>query len=199
MSKLNILESIKSCVFNIIEDEYKIYLQSHKLLTLDRSLLISIIEDYYTNNSKSIKSKIREQLKTLCGEEYNSAMIENILLDLFQERELNIIKITNEIITIQEKNKQQFTIPLINNSLNLNISLVDGYIIINSTNPKNIEGYCELYETINNYKFLYSINNDLLQDYPDDEKINIIKKNIEASETNITIVCYYLKPEEINP
>ena len=199
MSKLNILESIKSCVFNIIEDEYKIYLQSHKLLTLDRSLLISIIEDYYTNNSKSIKSKIREHLKTLCGEEYNSAMIENILLDLFQERELNIIKITNEIITIQEKNKQQFTIPLINNSLNLNISLVDGYIIINSTNPKNIEGHYELYENINKYKFLYSINNDLLQDYPDDEKINIIKKNIEASETNITIVCYYLKPEEISP
>ena len=194
MSKLNILESIKSCAFNIIEDEYKNYLQSYKLLTLERSKLISIIEDYYTNNSKSIKSKIREHLKTMYSEEYNSAMIENILLDLFQERELNIIKITNEIILIQEKNMQQFTIPLINNSLNLNISLVDGYIIINSTNPKNIEGHCELYETISKYKFLYSINNDMLQDYPDDEKINIIKKNIEASETNITIACYYLKP-----
>ena len=194
MSKLNILESIKSCAFNIIEDEYKNYLQSHKLLTLERSKLISIIEDHYTNNSKSIKSKIREHLKTMYSEEYNSAMIENILLDLFQERELNIIKITNEIILIQEKNMQQFTIPLINNSLNLNISLVDGYIIINSTNPKNIEGHCELYETISKYKFLYSINNDMLQDYPDDEKINIIKKNIEVSETNITIACYYLKP-----
>lgn len=198
MSKLNILESIKSCVFNIIEDEYKIYLQSHKLLTLDRSLLISIIEDYYTNNSKSIKSKIREHLKTLCGEEYNSAMIENILLDLFQERELNIIKITNEIITIQEKNKQQFTIPLINNSLNLNISLVDGYIIINCTNPKNIKGYDEVYESINKYKFLYSINNDILQCYPYNEKINIIKKNIELCKEHITIVCYYLiqQPEQ---
>ena len=103
MSKLNILESIKSCAFNIIEDEYKNYLQSYKLLTLERSKLISIIEDYYTNNSKSIKSKIREHLKTMYSEEYNSAMIENILLDLFQERELNIIKITNEIILIQEK------------------------------------------------------------------------------------------------
>ena len=123
MSKLNILESIKSCAFNIIEDEYKNYLQSHKLLTLERSKLISIIEDHYTNNSKSIKSKIREHLKTMYSEEYNSAMIENILLDLFQERELNIIKITNEIILIQEKNMLQFTIPLINNSLNLNISL----------------------------------------------------------------------------
>ena len=199
MSKLNILESIKSCAFNIIEDEYKNYLQSHKLLTLERSKLISIIEDHYTNNSKSIKSKIREHLKTMYSEEYNSAMIENILLDLFQERELNIIKITNEIILIQEKNMQQFTIPLINNSLNLNISLVDGYIIINSTNPKNIEGHCELYETISKYKFLYSINNDLLQDYPDDEKINIIKKNIEVSKSNITIACYYLKPDELKP
>jgi uncharacterized protein YdiU (UPF0061 family) len=196
MSKLNILESIKSCVFNIIEDEYKNYLQSHKLLTLQRSTLVSIMEEYYSNNSKSIKAKIREHMKTLCGEEYNSAMIENILLDLFQERELNIIKITTEIISIQEKNMQQFTIPLVNNSLNLNISLVDGYIIINSTNPKNIEGYCELYETINNYKFLYSINNDLIQDYSDDEKINIIKKNIEASETNVTIACYYLKQQQ---
>jgi hypothetical protein len=193
MSKLNILETIKSYVFTIIEDEYKNYLQSHKLLTLERSILVSIMEEYYSNNSKSIKSKIREHMKTLYGEEYNSAMIENILLDLFQERELNIIKVTTEIITIQEKNMQLFTIPLINNSLNLNISLVDGYIIINSTNPKNIEGYCELYESINNYKFLYSINNDLIQDYSDDEKINIIKKNIEASETNVTIACYYLK------
>jgi hypothetical protein len=195
MSKLNILESIKSCVFNIIEDEYKNYLQSHKLLTLERSTLINIIEDYYTNNSKNIKSKIRTHLKEIYKEEYNSAMIENILLDIFQERDLNIIKITNEIITIQEKNMQQFTIPIVNNSLNLNISLVDGYIIINSTNPKNIEGHCELYETINKYKFLYSINNDLIQCYPDDEKINIIKKNIETSETNVTIVCYYLKQQ----
>ena len=192
MSKLNILESIKSYVFNIIEDEYKNYLQSHKLLTLQRSKLVSIMEEYYSNNSKSIKSKIREHMKTLCGAEYNSAMIENILLDLFQERELNIIKITTEIITIQEKNMQKFTIPLVNNSLNLNISLVDGYIIINCTNPKNIQGYDEVYESINKYKFLYSINNDILQCYPDNEKINIIKKNIELCKDHITIVCYYL-------
>jgi hypothetical protein len=123
-------------------------------------------------------------------------MIENILLDIFQDSELNIIKITNEIILIQENNMQQFTIPIVNNSLNLNISLVDGYIIINCTNPKNIEGYNEVYEKINNYKFLYSINNDLLHKYSDNEKVNIIKNNIEASKENITIVCYYLKQQQ---
>jgi hypothetical protein len=196
MSKLTILESIKSCIFNIIEDEYKNYLQSHKLLTLERDTLLSVIEDYYATNSKSIKSKIRTHLKTLYSEEYNSASVENMLLELFQDHELTIIKITNEITEIQKKNMQQFTLPLVNNSLNLNISLVDGYIIINCSNPKNIEGYNELYESINKYKFLYSINNDLIQNYSDDEKINVIKKNIELCKDNITITCYYLKQLE---
>lgn len=198
MSKLAILESIKSCVFNIIEDEYKNYLQSNKLLALERSQIVSIIEDYYATNSKTIKSRIRTHLKTTYNDEYNSGLVENILLDLFQDHELSIIKITNEILVIQEKNMQQFTIPLVNNSLNLNISLVDGYIIINCTNPKKIEGYDELYELINKYKFLYSINNDLLQSYSDSEKINVIKKNIELCKDNISIVCYYLieQPEQ---
>ena len=193
MSKGTIIEAIKACAFNIIEDEYKKYLQSHKLLILDRNQLINVANDYYTNNSKTMKSQIRENLKTQYKEEYNSGMIENILLDLFQERDLNIIKITNEIIAIQEKNLKQITIPIVNNSLNLNISLVDGYIVINSTNPKNIEDCYEAYELIAKYKFLHSINNDLLQDYPDNEKINVIKKNIDACKTNITIICYYLK------
>jgi len=195
MSQGTIIESIKSYVYNIVEEEYKKYLQSNKLLTLDRKLLIKVADDFYSNNSKTIKSNIRENLKAQYKEEYNSVMIENILLDLFQERELNIIKITNEIISIQEKNLKQFTIPIVNNSLNLNISLVDGYIVINSTNPKNIEGYYDVYEALNNYKFLYSINNELLQNYPDNEKINVIKKNIEACKDNITIECYYFNQE----
>jgi len=195
MSQGTIIESIKSYVYNIVEEEYKKYLQSNKLLTLDRKLLIKVADDFYSNNSKTIKSNIRENLKAQYKEEYNSVMIENILLDLFQERELNIIKITNEIISIQEKNLKQFTIPIVNNSLNLNISLVDGYILINSTNPKNIEGYYDVYEALNNYKFLYSINNELLQNYPDNEKINVIKKNIEACKDNITIECYYFNQE----
>ena len=103
MSQGTIIESIKSYVYNIVEEEYKKYLQSNKLLTLDRKLLIKVADDFYSNNSKTIKSNIRENLKAQYKEEYNSVMIENILLDLFQERELNIIKITNEIISIQEK------------------------------------------------------------------------------------------------
>ena len=50
MSKVGILENIKLYVFNIIEDEYKKYLQSNKLLLLERSQLMHIIDDYYRIN-----------------------------------------------------------------------------------------------------------------------------------------------------
>ena len=196
MSKTNIIEDIKNSAFTIIEEEYKNYLKSNKLLLIAEDKLSSIIGDYYNNNSKTIKSRIREELKEKYKEDYKSSLVENILLDIFQEKDVNIIKIVKELTLIQFKNLKQFTLPLINNSLNLNISLVDDYIIINSTNPKNITEHIELYEDISKYKFIYSINNILLHDLQNNEKINTIKKNIENNTDNkIVIECYYLISE----
>jgi len=196
MSKTNVIEDIKNSAFTIIEEEYKNYLKSNKLLLIAEDKLSSIIGDYYNNNSKTIKSRIREELKEKYKEDYKSSLVENILLDIFQEKDVNIIKIVKELTLIQFKNLKQFTLPLINNSLNLNISLVDDYIIINSTNPKNITEHIELYEDISKYKFIYSINNILLHELQNNEKINTIKKNIENNTDNkIVIECYYLKSE----
>ena len=83
-------------------------------------------------------------------------------------------------------------IPIINNSLNLNISIIDNYIVINSTNKHNIEKYEEIYNILDKYKFIYSINNKILTDYSNSEKINIIKNEILNKE-NIDIGLYYLK------
>lgn len=193
MSKINIIDTIKNCIFTIIEEEYKNYLKSNNILLIEDSKLLQIVTEFYTLNVKNIKSKIRETLRESASEDYKSGLVENILLDIFQEKAINIIKIVNELTVIQNKNLIQFTLPLINNSLNLNISLVDNYIIINSVNPKNITHYNELYEAISKYKFLYSINNTLLHDYCNEEKINIIKKITSTSIDEVTIQCYYLK------
>jgi hypothetical protein len=193
MSKINIIDTIKQCIFTIIEEEYKNYLKSNNILLIEDSKLLQIVTDFYTSNIKNIKLKIRETLKENHSEDYNSGLVENILLDIFQEKTINIIKIVSELTIIQNKNLTQFTLPLINNSLNLNISLVENYIIINSVNPKNIAQHNELYESIRKYKFLYSINNILLHDYFNEEKINIIKKIVSTSVNEVTIQCYYLK------
>jgi hypothetical protein len=189
-----ILETIKTSIYTIIEDEYKNYLETHKLLLIEKKELEKVVSDYYSTNSKAIKSKIRELLKEKFAHDYNSSLVENILLDIFQEKDINIIKIVNELEALQNKNLKEFVLPLINKSLNLNISLIDNYVIINSTNPKAITEHTRLYENISNYKFIYSINNDLLHNYENNEKINIIKKHLEENTTNtVTIQCYYLK------
>lgn len=194
-----VLETIKNSIYNIIEEEYKNYLETHKLLLIEKKELEKVVSDYYSTNSKTIKIKIRELLKEKFVNDYNSTLVENILLDLFQEKDINIIKIVNELDALQNKNLKEFVLPLINKSLNLNISLIDNYIIINSTNPKAITEHSDLYENIANYKFIYSINNDLLHNYENDTKINVIKKHLEENSTNsIAIQCYYLKEEAIS-
>ena len=194
-----VLETIKNSIYNIIEEEYKNYLETHKLLLIEKKELEKVVSDYYSTNSKTIKIKIRELLKEKFVNDYNSTLVENILLDLFQEKDINIIKIVNELDALQNKNLKEFVLPLINKSLNLNISLIDNYIIINSTNPKAITEHSELYENIANYKFIYSINNDLLHNYENDTKISVIKKHLEENSTNsINIQCYYLKEEAIS-
>ena len=194
MSKTNIIDTIKLCIFNIIEEEYKNYLKANHILLIEDSKLLQIVTEFYDANVKNIKSKIRETLKESASEDYNSGLVENILLDIFQEKTINIMKIVNELTLIQNKNLAQFNLPIINNSLNLNISLLDNYIIINSVNPKNIKHFDELYKCINKYKFLYSINDILLHNYYNEEKINIIKKTISSNINEVAIRCYYLKP-----
>jgi hypothetical protein len=187
-----IMETIKNSIYNIIEEEYKKYLETHKLLLIDKKELEKVVSDYYSINSKTIKSKIREHLKEKFAQDYNSTLVENILLDIFQEKDINIIKIVNELEVLQNKNLKEFTLPIINKSLNLNISLIENYVIINSTNPKAITEHTALYENIGKYKFIYSVNNDLLHKYENDEKINVIKKHLEKSINSINIECYYL-------
>ena len=162
-------------------------------MLIEDSELLLIVTEFYNSNAKNIKSKIRETLKESYSEDYNSGLVENILLDIFQEKTINIMKIVNELTLIQKKNLALFNLPLINNSLNLNISLVDNYVIINSVNPKNIEEHSELYEQISKYKFLYSINNILLHNYCNEEKINVIKKTLGTNINEVAIQCYYLK------
>lgn len=194
MSNTNTIDTIKHIIFTIIEEEYKNYLKSNNILLIEDSKLLQIVTEFYNSNVKNIKSKIREKLKANNSETYNSGLVENILLDIFQEKTINIMKIVNELTIIQNKNLIQFTLPLINNSLNLNISLVDNYVVINSVNPKNIAQHNELYESISKYKFLYSINNILLHNYYNEEKINIIKQIVSTTNINEVIIqCYYLK------
>ena len=187
-----IIQEIKEIIYNFIQKEYEKYLNEKNILLINSEDLYDIIKNVYDNNIKNIKQTIRYTLKQKYKDEYPSLSVENILLDLFQDEDLNINKICNELLLVQKKNYLMQNIPIINNSLNLNISIIDNYIVINSTNKHNIEKYEEIYNILDKYKFIYSINNKILTDYSNSEKINIIKNEILNKE-NIDIGLYYLK------
>lgn len=189
---MSITDNIKDIIFKFIKKEYENYLQNNNILLIKNEDINNIINNFYEENKTKLKNIIRNDLKEIYKDEYPSASIENIILDIFQDKYFNINKTIKELLFIQDKNLYNLEIPIINDSLNLNISINNNYVIINSTNPKNIKTNTEIYEKISKYKFLYAIEDTILEEIDNKEKINIIKKLIN-NKTNINITLYYLK------
>jgi hypothetical protein len=186
------INDIKTILFEYLKHEYKKYLSNNKILCIKKSNIHEIISTFYKDNIKDLKTEIRKQMKEQYKNDYPSGTIENIILDLFQDSKENINRVVNEINYIQDKNFLNLELPIINESLNLNISNSDGYIIINHVKDTLESNIKEIYNTIMKYKFIYSINNKILDDFNEDEKINIIKNEIKNTKT-VNLGVYYLK------
>tara|TARA_B100000963_G_C22574154_1_gene647554 strand:- start:586 stop:1167 length:582 start_codon:yes stop_codon:yes gene_type:complete len=191
---MNILDEIKEIAFKFIEKEYEKYLMDNNILLIKEDNISNIINNFYEKNKNILKTNIRSILKEKYKESYPSASVENILLDIFQDKDFNIKKTINELLYIQNKNLHKLELPIINNSLNLNISITNNFVIINSSNPKKNEDInnIEIYEKINKYKFLYAIEDTILEEIDNEEKINIIK-NLILNKNKVNITLYYAK------
>lgn len=188
------LNYIKNILFEYLKDEYKNYLNDNKILCIKKEDIYKIVSKLYTDNIKEVKIKIRSKMHEKYKDNYNSGLVENIILDIFQNNKDNIQLIVDEINYIQNKNYLNLELPIINNSLNLNISNNNGYIIINHIKERlDLDSdLVEIYNKINYYKFIYSVNDKILDNFNEDEKINIIKNEIKDKKS-INIGVYYLK------
>lgn len=191
---MSLTSDITNIISKFITEKYQNYLQEYNILLIKDENINTIIIKFYEENKNSLKNIIRSELKEKYKENYPSSSIENIILDIFQDKEFNVKKTVKEILYIQNNNLHKLDIPIINNSLNLNISITNNYIIINSTNPKNIKTIeeIEIYEKISKYKFLYAIEDVILEEIDNEEKINTIK-NLINNKNKINITVYHLK------
>jgi hypothetical protein len=185
------INDIKTILLKYLKNEYKKYLNNNKILCIKKSNINEIAKSFYNNNIKEIKQEIRSNMREQYQNDYPSGIIENIILDLFQDSKDNIEQVVNEINYIQDKNYMELELPIINDSLNLNISNSDGYIIINHIKDTLDSNLKEIYNNVVCYKFIYSINNKILDDFNEAEKINIIKTEIKNTKS-IKLGVYYL-------
>ena len=185
-------EIIKSIIYNNIKEKYEEFTQENKILKIKEENLVENLNNLYNNNVKKLKVEIRNKLKTFYGDKYNSNIAEQMILEIFQNKEENLKKVIQEIKLIQEKNFLEIEVPIIDGSLNLNIGINNNFVIINMCNSKNINNpeYLEIYNKINKFKFLYSINGIILEEK--DNNIEIIKNEIKNRST-VLIGAYYLK------
>lgn len=185
-----LIDEIKKIVIDYIHNIYEKFLNDNNKLLLDHDTLYTNIHNMYETQTNEIKIHIRNNLKNIYKENYPSASVENIILDIFQDKNLNINKTVDELKLIQNKNYIELNLPIINNSMNINISFLNNFIIINTINKEMFDN--DIIEILEKYKFLYSINDIILDEIDNNNKIDIIKKQID-NEKFVKIGLYHLK------
>jgi len=185
---MSILDKIINISKKKVEEQYAEHLDISKKLKLSELELKDILINTFNNNNW--KEGIRNELKNELKNEYPKSSVENILLEIHQDKKKYVDLIKDEIISQQNNNTKELELDIKNNSLNINIELNDNYIVIKSVNENIYEK--EIYELINKYKFIYKINNIILEEYDNDTKIKQLKENIINKE-KVKITLYYLK------
>lgn len=96
---------IKDIIFFYIKHFYDKYLSEHSLKSLDDNEVNKFINLNYSDKEQTIKKYVRDSLrKNLTDAEYNTTVIESILVELFKDKDLNKERIKQEILDYQNNN-----------------------------------------------------------------------------------------------
>lgn len=185
---MSIAFKIKEIITDFIKDKYFNYLELKNILLIENNNLREIISNFYNNNSKELKNIVRGKLKNEFQNDYPSMTVENVLFDIFQDSSFNINRIVLEIQNYQESISKLIKLKVFENNLGIKININQFVEIISANNPnKNDNSQDDLYELINNYKYIHSINNTNLSILDPDNKISTIK-NFVQNENILDII-----------
>tara|TARA_Y100000590_G_C15654102_1_gene989950 strand:- start:331 stop:642 length:312 start_codon:yes stop_codon:yes gene_type:complete len=100
-----LLVNIKELISFYVRINYEEYLKENKLEKIEEDKIRGIVENMFNTRQEHLKNFVKEALKDILKEETPpNENIEQIFAELFEDKNLCIIKITNEI-KIYQKNK----------------------------------------------------------------------------------------------
>ena len=182
---MSIINKIKEIIQEFIIEKYFDYLDKENILFIKNDLH-GIVDTVYCNNIKSLKTVIRERLRANMESEYPSGSIENILLDIFQDRKINVNRLVDEIKKYQKDNfieLERYTGDA-NIGIGLNLEIDGSFCKILSIKSGALN-----MEIIKKYKYIYSINDIILNEGGSENSenseniINILRENIKGQST----------------
>jgi len=102
--KRNTTNLIKDIVSYYIKFYYDKELKDKKIDIINENNIESFVNNLYSNNPEKIKKYIRKSLKENLKENYNKLIVENILVEMFNDIEYGKNRVIIEIKSYQ-KNK----------------------------------------------------------------------------------------------
>jgi len=104
MEKSNI---IKDLIQMYVTENYKKYLEINNLKLINESEIPDIVKKLYVDKKYDLKIWLKACLKKIQGEEYMGDLaFQNLILEIFQDDNLNCKRLENEIILYQKENNK---------------------------------------------------------------------------------------------
>lgn len=99
----DLTESVQTLAYNFAKYHYNKYLETKHISKIEETDILSVVEGIFTDEkSKELKLFIRKSLKNICGDNYNSFAVENIINEMFSDKKLVIERICLEIRNFQK-------------------------------------------------------------------------------------------------
>ena len=102
--KYNITSLIKRLCFHYVKHHYNNHLEENKINFIEHNELVSFVDNIYFEKKKNLCSYIRACLKETLNENYNSLIIEQILLEMFDDDDFAKNRVVLEIEKYQKDN-----------------------------------------------------------------------------------------------
>lgn len=181
---MSLQEKIRNIIFYYVKNQYNTYLQENNLKFINESELKSIITNLYVEQKKDLQSFIKSCLKEMMQDNYPGALVENIIFEIFQDKDMAINRVTLEIKKYQDfilnstSKEYEITVPIDPDyGIGLKIDFFDNDVIVknykrNSNNkvlPAEESGLISIGDS------LIKINNISLENIDTTTKIDIVK------------------------
>ena len=93
---------IRDITLHYVKFYYDKYLKEQQKNILLGNEVIALVDNLYDEKQQGLRKYIRETLKTNLQEQYPKLLIENILMEMFQDRKYAKQRVVDEIIMYQK-------------------------------------------------------------------------------------------------
>jgi C-terminal processing protease CtpA/Prc len=203
---MTLQETVKNIIFYYVKVHYNDYLKNNNLKHIEDDKINEIISNLYNDKKTDLQKFIRQCLKEMMHDDYPKLIVENIILQIFDDQELAINRVTLEIKKYQEyiinNTGESYNIKLpVDKDLGIGLRIdfsEDEVIVKNFKRDSNLVLPAESSNQISIGDSIIEINSVSLENNTLQEKINIVQQELKNDFVDLKFRTYIKKESNTN-